>query len=298
MKKLFAMAFAAIMPMLFTACDDDKPFDRHDWYEWDEGNRGDGDGGRDGGQSSELNQYEKKLVGSYVSDDDPTSVFYLVLNNDRTGSNKSVNDGNTKEASFTWRATSSKLYVTFDGENKVYTMDYSFTSDHLYVDNIPLVANNGQQQSTEPLVGQWQGSHASTYYTEVWAVSGSTFGTICEFTDDGQGVQLDYDKESPRENYAYSPFTWTKQNNKITMTYVSNDVLTTATTDNYALTDKEFTGKMTYKGFGAYSFSLATTSGFDWSAYQSTAQAKTTRAFMQQLRQSNAKPMRCGTFAK
>jgi hypothetical protein len=211
MKKLFAMAFAAIMPMLFTACDDDKPFDRHDWYEWDEGNRGDGEDGRDGGQSSEP---------------------------------------------------------------------------------------NGQQQSTEPLVGQWQGSHASTYYTEVWAVSGSTFGTICEFTDDGQGVQLDYDKESPRENYAYSPFTWTKQTGKITMTYVSNDVLTTATTDNYALTDKEFTGKMTYKGFGAYSFSLATTSGFDWSAYQSTAQAKTTRAFMQQLRQSNAKPMRCGTFAK
>lgn len=381
MNKILAIAFAAIMPLAFTACDSNDPFDRHDGW-----NGGDGGGGGsqytdpyqqsltqternlvgsyvtddpkqlvylvlnenrtgsydngtnaqsfkwyvhndliitlyddtkkeashefyyshnhlyvDGApyvlntQTDNLNQYEKKLVGSYVSDDNASSVFYLTLYSDRTGFRKIAKNGQSDEMAFTWSATSNTICVK--SSNGVEYLAYSFTSDHLYVDNISLVADNSQQ-STSALVAQWQGSLASAYYSNVWGVTTGNLATVLEFTADGKGTQLDYDTSSPRDNFAFSTFTWTEANGTITMKYLENETLTTATTSNYALTRDKFSGQLTYTGHGAYSFSLASTSGFDWTPYLNMLQTRAAATFLRQLSQEGATPKQSGTFAR
>lgn len=377
--KILAIAFAAIMPLAFTACDNNDPFDRHDG--WNGGGGGDGGsqyvdpyqqsltqternlvgsyvtddpkqpvylvlnenrtGSYDNGtnaqsfkwyvyedkiitlyddtkkeeshefyyshnhlyvdgapyvlnsQTDDLNQYEKKLVGSYVSDDNASSVFYLTLYSDRTGYRKIVENGTTDEMSFTWSATSNTICIK---SNKEENLAYSFTSDHLYIDNISLVANN-DQQNTSVLVSQWQGTLASTYYSNVWGVTTGNLATVFEFAADGKGAQLDYDTNSPKENYAFSMFTWTEANGTITINYQDN-IITTATTSNYALTRDKFSGQLTYTGYGAYSFSLASTSGFNWTPYLNMLQTRAAATFLRQLSQEATTAKLSGTFAR
>lgn len=242
------------IPMLFAACDDDDDYGprRPAWADGNDGN------------TSVLNQYEKQLVGSYVSDDDPASPFYLVLNDDRTGSFTSVSGGQESGDDFTWRASANELAVTYKSSRETDVMEYSFANNHLYVDGIPLVANSGTT-TQETLVGQWQGA-IKGYYKAVWGLTDSDFATVCEFDSNGYGCQLDYYKYSPISEYAYTPFSWTKTGNVITITYDPESKLSAARISDYALTSKSFTGKYVYGG-QSFLFDYESVTGFDWKPY-------------------------------
>jgi hypothetical protein len=282
----------AMMPLLFAACDGgDDYYDPPGWRP--------GGGGNDGA----LNEYEKNLVGSYVSDDDPSKPFYLVLRDDRTGSFKSVNNGQTTGDDFTWRANSKRLTVVYKSDGSKGEMEYYYADNHLYVDGIPLVANNGQapDDTDNPLVGQWEGV-INGYYQAVLGQTGDNYATVCEFASNGEGTQLDYNIYSPRDNYAYSPFTWTQTGGVIVVNYVADadgNSLPRAVFNNYALTDTRFTGTVLY-GTQQFGFAYTATSGFDWTPYingtRGAPMAAKTR--MADLRKARSGPVRKGSFAR
>lgn len=292
MRKILSILMMAMMPLLFAACDGgDDYYDPPGWRP--------GGGGNDGA----LNEYEKNLVGSYVSDDDPSKPFYLVLRDDRTGSFKSVNNGQTTGDDFTWRANSKRLTVVYKSDGSKGEMEYYYADNHLYVDGIPLVANNGQapDDTGNPLVGQWEGA-INGYYQAVLGQTGDNYATVCEFASNGEGTQLDYNIYSPRDNYAYSPFTWTQTGGVIVVNYVADadgDSLPRAVFNNYALTDTRFTGTVLY-GTQQFGFAYTATSGFDWTPYingtRGAPMAAKTR--MADLRKARSGPVRKGSFAR
>lgn len=151
-------------------------------------------------------------------------------------------------------------------------------------------------ESNSPLVAQWQGSIGNNYYAEVWGATGAEFATVCEFTADGEGAQLDYDISSPQSSFAYSPFTWTQSSGAITITYQSDGQLSAARISDFALTSASFTGTMAY-GDGNYPFKYTYVEGFDWSPYiyypQSDAKTR-----LDGLRLAGAGQVRCGAFAR
>jgi hypothetical protein len=292
MRKILSILMVAMVPLLFAACDGgDDYYDPPGWRP--------GGGGNDGA----LNEYEKNLVGSYVSDDDPSKPFYLVLRDDRTGSFKSVNNGQTTGDDFTWRANSKRLTVVYKSDGSKGEMEYYYADNHLYVDGIPLVANNGQapDDTGNPLVGQWEGA-INGYYQAVLGQTGDNYATVCEFASNGEGTQLDYNIYSPRDNYAYSPFTWTQTGGVIVVNYVADadgNSLPRAVFNNYALTDTRFTGTVLY-GTQQFGFAYTATSGFDWTPYingtRGAPMAAKTR--MADLRKARSGPVRKGSFAR
>lgn len=276
------MLLMAALPVLFSACDNEDDF----YYRpgWDGG----------GGGQKELNNYERRLVGSYVSDDDPSSPFYLVLNNDRTGNYRSVKNGQSTGSKFVWEADSYRLFVRYEGERDVTTMGYYYKEDHLYVDGIPLVPDTGgDRPSATPLAGQWQGVVNDGYYVAVHGVPAGNYATVCEFDADGEGAQLDYDISKPQTNYAYNPFVWTRTSSGITVTYLANSNMSVARISDYALTSAAFTGTMAY-GNQRFSFVFSSVSGFDWTPYIYPESAA--KSHMKALRQVEAVPVKSGTF--
>ena len=293
MKKIISFILLA-MPLLFIACDEND--DYHGGPGWIHG-------GGSGGQTTQLNSNEKKLVGSYVSDDDPSSVFYLVLNENRSGSFKVVKSGQTTGDEFTWSATSNKITVVYKSDNQKAVMDYYYANNHLYVDDIPLVVNEGGDPgvSDNPLIGQWQGSIIG-YYSAMWQLKDGDYETVCEFASNGEGAQVDYDIFSPKKNYAYNPFTWTMKDNVITIKYVSGSELPMATISDHALTSSRFTGTVVYDPTSSstsksFNFKYDKVTGFDWSIYTSDSGAKAAKSRLKMLRQSNSKAIACGVFA-
>ncbi len=284
MKKYLSMLLMAALPLFFTACDDD------DYYDYGPG------WGPGGGGNKELNTYEKRLVGSYVSDDDPEKPFYLVLNNDRTGSYKSVKNGQTETGKFVWQADKTRIFVRYDGDRNVYEMDYYYADDHLYVDGIPLVYNTGgDTPSSDPLVSQWQGAINDNYYAVVHDVPAGKYATVCEFTASGEGAQLDYDVNAPKTNYAYNPFHWTKTPSGITITYLANSSMSVSRISDYALTNVSFTGTMAY-GDKRFTFDFVSVKGFDWTPYINPSYAA--KARLKELRSAGAAPVARGTFRR
>ncbi|MGN1262802.1 MAG: hypothetical protein ACI4TW_02100 [Prevotella sp.] len=294
MNRLILMLLLAV-PLAFAACDDDDYDDYRPEYHNGNGN------GENGSNNNELNQYEAALVGSYVSDDDPDNPFYLVLNRDRTGYFKSVSNGTTTGDNFNWYATNNTLTVTYMSDNSSATMDYYFDNGHLYVDGIPLVINNGEennnQQSQSVLVGQWQGV-IDGYYSSVWGLPEGNYGTVWEFTADGKGCQLDYDIYTPKTDYAYTPFSWTQNAEAITITYQTDSNLSAARISNHALTSENFTGTIAY-GDKSFTFSFKSVKGFDWSPYLDTTLTKAAAAQTLRMMREKAKGLsRQGAFMK
>lgn len=286
MNRFISLLLFAV-PFLFAACGDDEHY--HGGHQ-DGGNQ---NGGYDG--DGKLNQYEQQLVGSYVSDDNPASVFYLILNGDRTGSYRSVSGGQTKYEEFGWCADARDLTVQYTSDGYTETMEYYYADNHLYVDGIPLVVNDGgTQEEQSPLIGQWRGV-INGYYNSVWGLADGDYGTICEFTADGYGCQLDYDIYSPRLDYAYTPFTWSQVGDVITVTYDTGSNLSAARISNYALTSAKFTGQMSY-GDKTFTFNFDKESGFDWTPYLDTDEPQA-KGRMRMLRKSGTGLVRCGAFA-
>lgn len=221
--------------------------------------------------SGPLNQYEKALVGNYISDDKPESPFYLILNSDRTGYCKSVVNGKVElEDGFRWEATANTLTVLYDSDKSVAEMAYSFGDGHLVVDGIPLVINEGNtgggdDKPQTPLIGMWQGT-INGYYSEVWGLEGDNYMTVCEFMSDGNGRQLDYDRFSPRTDFAYTPFTWMQTQDAVTIAYALDSHLSSVRISDFALTDVEFSGRMAY-GDKTFTFAMGRIMSFDWSPY-------------------------------
>lgn len=290
--KFFAILLLAL-PLMMVSCDDgdDHYYGHPEWGNNNQGNRP-----SDGG----LNDYERQLVGSYVSDDDPDNPFYLILNDDRTGAYRSVNNGVTSGEGFTWSATRQNLTVNYDSGGDAVAMEYYYENNHLYVDGIPLVLYNGslpeiggEEIVQTPLVGQWQGA-IDGYYSAVWGLEDGEYQTVCEFMSNGSGCQLDYDIYEPKVNYAYTPFTWAQVNDVITITYQADSDLSAARISNYALTSKEFTGTFAY-GEKDFRFKFSSVTGFNWEIYQSDAKAR------RQLRAARKAPtgiVRKGTFVR
>lgn len=292
MRKILTILMMAMVPLLFAACDDgDEYYGPPGWPS----------GG--GGDAGSLNKYEESLVGSYVSDDNPDNPFYLVLRDDRTGYYNSVSDGHTSGDDFTWSATSTRLTVVYKSDGARDEMEYYYKDNHLYVDGIPLVVNDGSQPGGEvsPLVGQWEGS-ISGYYSAILGQTGDNFATVCEFASNGEGTQLDYNIYSPRRDYAYSPFYWTEAGGVIVVNYVSDaegNSLPRAIFSDYALSASRFTGTVLY-GNSQFNFAFTATSGFDWTPYitggtVALSEAKTRMAL---LRRAGSGPVRMGSFAR
>lgn len=274
-----------MMPLLFAACgSDDDYYGRPGWS--------------GGGSGGSLNQYEQKLVGSYVSDDDPSSVFYLVLDKDRTGYFKVVTGGQTSGDEFRWSATGNKLTVVYKSDNERVSMDYYYRDNHLYVDGIPLVVNDGStpEGSDSPLVGQWQGS-IDGYYQALLGQQDGNYATVCEFAANGEGAQLDYNIYSPKTDFAYNPFTWTESGGVIVINYVEGSVLPRGIVSDYALSATRFTGRILY-GATSFGFAYDATSGFDWSYYINGGSVSAAKSRMKMLRKAKTGALRSGSFAR
>lgn len=287
MKNFFSFLMLAMMPVLFAACGDG-----NDYY----GGGGWRPGG--GGQGDGLNQYEKQLVGSYVSDDDPDKVVYLVLKNDRSGLIKNAAGGQVTGDEFTWSATSSQLTVVYVGESERYPMDYSFRNNHLYVDGISFVINSGDIPAdvSSPIVGQWEGT-INGFYESVYGVPAGTYATACEFAANGNGVQLDYDIYNPKKNYAYTPFTWAIANDVLVIKYDVGSGLPNGIAADYVLSDKRFTGTMAY-GQLFFGFAFSKTSGWDWGQYQSGGKQTMAKKLWRMPAKTVTKAVRSGVFAR
>ena len=289
MKKILTMLLLALAPMLFVACDDDEDYYRHpEWVD---------DGPSHNPTTGELNAYERNLVGSYVSDDDPSSVYYFVFNSDRTGSYSFVEGGQTGGESFRWGAGETSITFVYDSDGRKNTVEYYYKNGHLYIDGIALVANTGQgqQPSDNPLVSQWEGK-IEGFYSAMYNLDDDKHATVCEFTANGEGVQLDYDPTQPKTNYAYTPFTWSKAANVIEVNYVEN-ALPTAIFRDYALSATTFTGTVNY-GTDFFTFGYKATSGFDWTPYMTGQGVSEAKTRLGELRRAKSGPVRSGTFAR
>lgn len=251
-----------------------------------------------------LSESEGIMVGKYVSDDGGEEIV-LTLESNRTGSYTMSGATYT----FDWFEDLDKLFLIYsDG---IDVLPITIDNDgRLCLKDIPFVTYNETQKKDDVLVGQWQGRQADAYYTEVIGsqidiMDVTNWATVYEFAANGEGVQLDYDKTSPKTAFAYTPFTWVKNGSTISLSYISNDFgLTSASIDDYALSSTEFSGKMSYSGYNTYTFVYASTSGFDWSAYQ-TSEAKLTRGIgatntsrLSMLRTQGKKSISCGTRVK
>lgn len=271
--KRFLLVLLMALPIALVSCgDDDDYYPEHPgWVD---------DGGNGGGNhfTGPLNQYEKALVGDYISDDKPESPFTLILRQDRTGYCKSVVNGKVElEDGFRWEATANKLTVMYDSDKSIAEMAYSFGNGHLIVDGIPLVINDGNtggdggtpggsdDKPQTPLIGMWQGA-INGYYSEVWGLEGDNYMTVCEFMADGNGRQLDYDRFSPRTDFAYTPFTWMQTQDAVTIAYAPDSHLSAVRISDFALTDVEFSGRMAY-GDKTFTFAMGRITSFDWSPY-------------------------------
>lgn len=248
-----------------------------------------------------LNQYEKALVGNYISDDKPESPFYLTLNSDRTGYCKSVVNGKVElEDGFRWEATANTLAVLYDSDKSIAEMAYSFGNGHLIVDGIPLVVNEGNtgggdDKPQTPLIGMWQGI-INGYYSEVWGLEGDNYMTVCEFMADGNGRQLDYDRFSPRTNFAYTPFTWMQTQDAVTIAYAPDSHLSAVRISDFALTDVEFSGRMAY-GDKTFTFAMGRITSFDWSPYTSPQNVSPAGRGLAAKRKAASPIVRQGVFA-
>lgn len=289
MKKILTVLLVALAPLAFVACDNDD-----DYY------RGPGWAGGGGSPSGELNSYERALVGRYVSDDDPSSVYRVVLNSDRTGSYSVTEAGQTYGDTFVWGADSRTLTFVYDSDGVREDNAYSFSNSHLYIGKVPLVADTGQepQQPATPLVGQWQGL-IKEFYSTVYGLGDDSCETVMEFASDGTGAQLDYDTYAPKDNYAYTPFTWSQAEGVIAVNYVENGNawMTRAIFTNYALTTTRFTGSASY-GEKWFKFAFEDTEGFDWTPYISGTGVASAKTRLSALRRAGSGPVRKGTFAR
>lgn len=289
MRRILSLICVAVAALAMVACGDDDHY-RH-------GAQG---GYPDGGDrpSGELNEYEQRLVGSYVSDDDPSNPFSLVLYDDRTGYYLSVSDGMTTGDDFTWSATSSTLAVVYGSDGSRAVMDYYYSDDgHLYVDGIPLVVNadGTPSDSVSGIVGQWKGT-ISGYYSAMFGIADDSCATICEFAANGEGTQLDFMVSTPLADYAYSPFTWSETGGVIVVNYV-DDALPRAIYSDYALSDTGFTGTVIY-GAQSFGFAYDATSGFDWTPYITGEGLQEAKSRIRRLPRATPAAVRCGAFAR
>lgn len=130
----------------------------------------------------------------------------------------------------------------------------------------------------ETLIGTWQGSLGSYYYTNYAQVYSSWY---TEFRFDGyyadgescsgRGVQIDYDPSLVSDYVAY-PFTWYVQNGDIILDYDNGDEFYI---DDYVLSDDNLTCTLRdANGDYIADMDLGYTSYWPWS----TSYAKSTRA--------------------
>lgn len=95
-------------------------------------------------------------------------------------------------------------------------------------------------------IGFWEG-RLGVYYQNRWHVTGQHFATEIHFTHtgayytSGRGYEVDYDLNSPYENYAYCTFKWFIVDGEITLIY-DDDIWSPVYIYNYHLSSSRFSG--------------------------------------------------------
>lgn len=86
----------------------------------------------DDDDASDLNQYEKALVGSWKSIDDDYEILYLELKKDRTGSHAMYWGGEFKNADYlrNWMANDRYVFITSDDWGTV-SLEYVLSGNKL-----------------------------------------------------------------------------------------------------------------------------------------------------------------------
>ena len=212
-----------------------------------------------------------------------------------------VSGGQTTGDDFTWWASESTLSVVYESDGARADMAYYYSDNHLYVDGIPLVVNDGSAPGggeATPLIGQWEG-RISGYYSTVFGLADDSCFTTCEFASNGDGVQLDYNIHRPMTDYAYTPFTWSLADGVIVLNYVENDNewLKRAIINDYALSATRFSGTVAY-GQQWFGFVFTATEGFDWSPYIGGITRAAASSRMRMSRQVRCAAVRSGAFAR
>lgn len=293
-KRFFSAILVALVPLFVASCGDDEPYSLQNTPQ----------GGDDEEQTDDLTDTEKGLVGSYVSDDYPTSVFYLVLNSDRTGFHRTQNMGQAVSGeSFTWAATSSLLQITYDSDGYEVYVDYEYSDDHLIVDGISLVENDGDVPELydidSPVVGLWRGNIAG-YYDDVFELDEDEYSllTIFQFYTDGTGLHVDYNVQAPTQDYAYSPFYWCVTSDSVKIEYASdNEVLYTAAISPYAATSTSLTGHAVFEPYGLAGYDIDMQAITDADLTAQSAEVRSAEAKPRFGRQKTAAMTRLGNFA-
>ena len=91
----------------------------------------------DDDDTSDLNQHEKALVGSWKSIDDDYEILHLELKKDRTGSFAMYWGGKLKDSDVlkNWMANDRRLFVTFnDGETE--SVEYTLSGNKLILGDV------------------------------------------------------------------------------------------------------------------------------------------------------------------
>ena len=91
----------------------------------------------DDDDTSDLNQHEKALVGSWKSIDDDYEILYLELKKDRTGSFAMYWGGKLKDSDVlkNWMANDRRLFVTFD-DGETESVEYTLSGNKLMLGDV------------------------------------------------------------------------------------------------------------------------------------------------------------------
>ena len=131
-------------------------------------------------------------------------------------------------------------------------------------------SDDPDRQEARVLEGTWTG-YIDTYYWDRWGLTGNSYRTAMNFVRrdsyGGWGYEVDYNLDSPYENYAYCEFEWEVYRGDILITYADSKWNTVAIYD-YALSSNRFWGYMDDGTSRDIAFELFYDGNFNWQPYR------------------------------
>lgn len=156
------------------------------------------------------------------------------------------------------------------------TMTAFLSCDNRWYDN---PADRSDRTEAYVLEGTWTG-YVDTYMYDRFGLRGNNYRTTMYFERHdnygGYGYEVDYNLNSPRDNYYYCEFEWEVYGGEILINYA--DSWNTVAIYDYRLTDNRFTGYMDDGTARDILFELYYDSRFDWSFYRTYYAPAATRS--------------------
>ena len=142
--------------------------------------------------------------------------------------------------------------------------------DNRYYDDYYRGSDYYDSEDAFVLEGTWTG-YIDTYYWDRWGLTGNSYRTAMNFVRrdsyGGWGYEVDYNLDSPYENYAYCEFEWEVYRGDILITYADSKWNTVAIYD-YALSSNRFWGYMDDGTSRDIAFELFYDGNFNWQPYR------------------------------